>query len=169
MMACLQCIAELRDNEMSTTRATDLFLEDIIVGQGWETGSVLVTEDEIVAFARQFDPQPFHMDIEAARRSAFGGLIASGLHALSLTMRLFFDLNLWENAIIASPGMNEVRWLKPLRPEMTIWSQVAVADVKPSTSKADRGVVTTRHLAFSRSDLILSTVCMHMLRRRPAP
>lgn len=153
---------------MSTGRTLDLFLEDIIIGQRWETGSAVVTEDEIVAFARQFDPQPFHVDLEAAQRSAFGGLIASGFHALSLTMRLFFDLNLWENAIIASPGMNEVRWLKPIRPNMRIRSQVEVVDVRPSTSKPDRGVVTTKHFALSRDDRMLSVVCMHLLRRRGA-
>lgn len=154
---------------MSTSCTTNLFLEDIVIGQRWETGSAVVTQEEIVAFARQFDPQLFHVDIEAAQRSAFGGLIASGLHALSLTMRLFFDLNLWENSIIASPGMNEVRWLKPVRPNMRIWSQVEVVDVRKSTSKIDRGVVTTEHLAMSRDEEILSVACMHLLRLRGNP
>ena len=93
-----------------------LYLDDLKAGQRFATGSVTVSEAEIIAFARQFDPQYYHIDPEAAKKSAFGGLIASGFHTLSLSFRLFFDLNLWPEAVIASPGMDQVKWLKPMRP-----------------------------------------------------
>ena len=81
-----------------------LYLDDLTVGQRFETGSVTVSEADIIAFAKQFDPQYYHVDPVAAQKSAFGGLIASGFHTLSLSMRLFFDLKLWPESVIASPG-----------------------------------------------------------------
>jgi acyl dehydratase len=147
----------------------DLFFEDFAVGQRYETEGVIVTEAEILAFARQFDPQYFHLDAAAAAKSAFGGLVASGLHTLSLTMRLFFELNLWERAIIASPGLEHVRWLVPLRPGDTIRTTVEISAVKRSRSKPDRGVVSTAHRAFNQHDQVIFTMtCLHMVLARGA-
>ena len=81
-----------------------LYLDDLKAGQRFETASRTVTEAEIIAFAKEFDPQYYHVDPVAAQKSAFGGLISSGFHTLSLSMRLFFDLNLWPESVIASPG-----------------------------------------------------------------
>jgi acyl dehydratase len=145
----------------------DLFFEDLAVGQHFETEAVSVSEADIVAFARQFDPQYFHLDPGAAAKSAFGGLVASGLHTLALTMRLFFDLNLWERAIIASPGMEDVRWLVPLRPGDTMRSVVEVSALQRSRSKPDRGVVSTIHRAFNQHDQVIFTMtCQHLVRMR---
>src|SRR5947209_16277371 len=145
----------------------DLFFEDFAVGQRFETESIAVTEAEITAFARQFDPQYFHLDPAAAAKSAFGGLVASGLHTLSLTMRLFFELNLWERAIIGSPGLEHVRWLLPLRPGDTIRAPAEVVAVRRSASKPDRGIVSMHHRTFNqRDELIHATICLHMLRLR---
>jgi acyl dehydratase len=147
----------------------DLFFEDFAVGQRYETEGVIVTEAEILAFARQFDPQYFHLDAAAAAKSAFGGLVASGLHTLSLTMRLFFELNLWERAIIASPGLEHVRWLVPLRPGDTIRTTVEISAVKRSRSKPDRGIVSTAHRAFNQHDQVIFTMtCLHMVLARGA-
>lgn len=147
----------------------DLFFEDFAVGQRYETEAVAVTEADIIAFARQFDPQYFHLDAEAAAKSSFGGLVASGLHTLSLTMRLFFELNLWERAIIGSPGLEHVRFLMPLRPGDTIRSTVEISAVKRSRSKPDRGVISTAHRAFNQHDQVIFTMtCLHMVLARGA-
>jgi acyl dehydratase len=145
----------------------DLFFEDFAVGHRYETDPVTVSEGDIVAFARQFDPQYFHLDPAAASESAFGGLVASGLHTLSLAMRLFFDLNLWERAIIGSPGMNDVRWLAPLRPGDTVHTLVEISAVQRSRSKPDRGVVSTAHRMLNQHDqVILTATCVHLVRAR---
>jgi len=145
----------------------DRYLDDFTIGEHFESRSITVTAEEIVAFARQFDPQYYHLDPSAALSSAFGGLIASGFHTLCLTMRLFFDLDLWPKAIVASPGMETIQWIKPLRPGDTIRSEAEIVDVRVSKSKPDRGLVTTSHKTWNQSrDLILSARCLHMLRRR---
>jgi acyl dehydratase len=145
----------------------DLFFEDLAVGQRYETAGVSVSEADIVAFARQFDPQYFHLDPAAAAKSAFGGLVASGLHTLSLAMRLFFELNLWERAIIGSPGLEHVRWLVPLRPGDTVRTIVEVSAVKRSRSRPDRGVVSTTHRMLNQHDQVIFTAtCLHIVLAR---
>ncbi len=144
-----------------------LYLDDLKAGQRFATGSITVSEAEIIAFAKQFDPQYYHIDPEAAKKSAFGGLIASGFHTLSLSFRLFFDLNLWPESVIASPGMDQVKWLKPMRPGDTISAAAEVVEVKASTSKPDRGVVIMDHPCWNQhNEMILTLRCAHMLRRR---
>lgn len=147
----------------------DLYFDDIRPGMAFETGSVTVDEAGIIDFAGRFDPQYFHVDPDAARRSAFGGLVASGLHTLSLTMRLFVDLKLWPRAIIGSPGMSEIRWVKPVRPGDTLTSTLEVTDVRRSRTKPDRGVVTTLHETRNQDgETVFTALCLHMLRRREA-
>ncbi len=147
----------------------DLYLDDIHPGLRWQTRAETVAEADIIDFARRFDPQYFHVDPQEAARSAFGGLVASGLHTLSISMRLFFDLKLWPNAIIGSPGMNEVRWTLPVRPGDTLTSTLEVVEVRPSRSKPDRGVVTTRHETVNQDgETVFTALCLHMVRRRPA-
>jgi acyl dehydratase len=145
----------------------DFFLEDLRPGQVFRTGGLEVTAEDIVAFGRQFDPQHFHVDPAAAAASAFGGLVASGLHTLCLSFRLFFDLRLWERAIIGSPGMRDLNWSSPLRPGDRIRAVVEVVEVRRSASRPDRGIVTMRHDTFNqRDERILSVTCLHMLRAR---
>jgi acyl dehydratase len=147
----------------------DYYFDDFHVGMRFETAAAAVSEADIIAFARQFDPQYYHVDPDAARRSAFGGLIASGLHTLSLCFRQFFDLDLWPNAIIASPGMTNLKWPKPVRPGDMIRSVVDVIEVRPSESKVDRGVIVTRHTAMNqRDETVLSADCAHLVRRKNA-
>ena len=145
------------------------YFEDLAVGRSFTTAAAEVTAADIVDFARRFDPQEFHLDEAAAAASAFGGLVASGLHTLSLSFRLFFDLRLWPEAILGSPGMREVQWLKPLRPGDRIHAMAAVVELKRSQSKPDRGVVTMRHDTFNqRGERIMTALCLHLLRLREA-
>lgn len=147
----------------------DFYLEDLHPGMRFETGSVTLTEDDIIGFASGYDPQYFHLDPEAAKHSAFGGHIASGLQTLCVTLRLFFDMNLWPAAIIGSPGMNEIRWLKPVRPGDTLSSTFVFTDVRHSSSKPDRGIATTFHETRNQhGDLVFTADCLHMIRARAA-
>jgi acyl dehydratase len=144
-----------------------LYFEDFELGQRFETRSATVSEADIIAFAKQFDPQYYHIDPQAAKSSAFGGLIASGFHTLSLSMRLFFDLDIWPEAMIASPGLENVKFLKPLRPGDTIRGAAEVVEIKASASKPDRGVVIMDHPCWNQNDeMILTLRCVHLLRRR---
>jgi acyl dehydratase len=118
--------------------------EDFEPGQVYDLGSRTVTEAEIVAFARQFDPQPFHLDPEAARESVFGGLIASGWHTGAMWMRLYVDSMLDGSAARGSPGIEELRWLAPVRPGDTLSGRLTVLETSPSAIRADRGTIRIR-------------------------
>jgi acyl dehydratase len=118
--------------------------EDFEPGQVYELGSRTVTEAEILEFARQFDPQPFHLDPEAAKESVFGGLIASGWHTGAIWMRLYVDAMLGGAASRGSPGVEELRWLEPVRPGDTLTGSLTVLDVTPSATRSDRGSVRIR-------------------------
>lgn len=146
---------------------TDLHFDDFYVGEKFETAEETVTEADIVGFARVFDPQPFHIDPQAAAGTHFGGLIASGFHTLSLSFALFFRLRLLEAANLGSPGMEDVRWIRPLRPGDRIHVVAEVTALRPSQSKPDRGVVWMRHDTLNqKGELVMSAMCMHMLKRR---
>jgi acyl dehydratase len=121
----------------------DLYFDDFEPGQVLELGSVAVTEDAIVDFARQFDPQPFHVDPEAAKESVFGGLIASGWHTGAMWMRLYVDSMLGA-AAQGSPGIEELRWLAPVRPGDTLHGRLTVLETTPSERRPDRGTVRIR-------------------------
>jgi acyl dehydratase len=122
----------------------DLSFEDFEPGQVYELGSKVVAEDEIVAFARQFDPQPFHLDPEAAKDSVFGGLIASGWHTGAMWMRLYVDSLLGGASGQGSSGIEELRWLAPVRPGDTLSGRLIVLEVASSESHPDRGTIRIR-------------------------
>ena len=122
----------------------DLSFEDFEPGQVYELGSKVVTEDEIVAFARQFDPQPFHLDPEAAKDSVFGGLIASGWHTGAMWMRLYVDSLLGGASGQGSSGIEELRWLAPVRPGDTLSGRLTVLEASSSESHPDRGTIRIR-------------------------
>ena len=119
------------------------YFEDFEVGMTSEFGPRVITEAEIIDFAAQWDPQPFHLDGEAARASMYGGLIASGWHTAGLMMRLYVEHYLTHVASLASPGLDELRWLKPVRPGDVLSVRVTVLKTVPSRSKPDRGAVTS--------------------------
>lgn len=121
----------------------ELFFEDFAAGQVYELGSRTVTEDELVDFARQWDPQPFHVDPEAAKQSVFGGLIASGWQTGAIWMRMYVDAMLG-SAARGSPGIEELRWLAPVRPGDTLSGRLTVLEATPSATKPDRGTIRIR-------------------------
>ncbi|TCJ18347.1 MaoC family dehydratase [Rubrobacter taiwanensis] len=119
----------------------DRYFEDYVPGSVHEFGPILVEEEEVISFARRFDPQPFHTDPDAAKRSVFGGLIASGWHTAGLMMRLLADHYLSKVASLGSPGIDELRWLRPVRPGDELSVRVTVLEANRSRSKPDRGAV----------------------------
>jgi acyl dehydratase len=117
------------------------YFEDYVPGTVVEYGTIVIDEAEIIEFARRYDPQPIHTDPDAARRGAFGSVIASGWHTGSLMMRLLVDHYVSRVAALASPGIDELRWLAPVRPGDELSLRITVLDARRSTSKPDRGIV----------------------------
>jgi acyl dehydratase len=128
-------------HQVFATPADQRYFEDYVAGSVHECGEVSVSEAEIVAFARRYDPQSFHVDPVAAASGPFGGLVASGWHTASLMMRLFAEHYLSSVASLGSPGVDELRWLRPVRPGDVLRLRVTVLDTRVSRSKPDRGVV----------------------------
>jgi acyl dehydratase len=145
-----------------------LYFEDFAVGTVFELGKRTLAEDEVLAFARAYDPQPFHTDPEAAARSIYGGLIASGWQTCAVVMRLMCDAYLLRAASMGSPGVDEVRWLAPVRPGDTISARMEVVEARASASKPDRGVIRSRWTATNQDGTtVLTMLGMGMFRRRP--
>ena len=144
------------------------YFEDFIPGSVIELGSRSVTEEEIISFATQFDPQTFHVDKEAAADSIYGGVIASGWHTCSMIMRMVVDGFLHDSASMGSPGLDEIRWVLPVRPGDTLTVTAETMESRPSTSKPDRGVLITMWRATNQEGkLVCSIKGMGMFGRRP--
>ncbi|MFZ5782405.1 MAG: MaoC family dehydratase [Pseudomonadota bacterium] len=145
------------------------YWDDYEIGARFELGSTRFTEEEIVSFARQFDPQSFHVDPDAARRSMFGGLIASGWHVASKMMRLFVDNYVDHRTTLGSPGVDELRWLKPVRPGDTLTGWVECTAKVPSKSRPEMGVIHEHWRATNqKGELVMTAKGINMVRRRPA-
>lgn len=148
------------------------YYEDLAVGDTYETGGYTVTKDEIVDFAAQFDPQPFHLDEEAAEESMFGELVASGLHTLCLSVRLFVtDIVNGEVGIanMGGLGMDDLRWHEPVRPGDTLRVRAEVVEKNPSTSRSDRGYVEFRRSVVTDADEeVMSIRSSNIVRRADA-
>lgn len=143
------------------------FLDDFTPGQQFTTGGVTLSEAEIIDFAWRYDPQPFHLDVDAAGKSPYGGLIASGFQSLVLCFRLFIQSGMLAESSIGSPGIDELRWLLPVRPGDTLYCQVEVLEVRPSASKPDRGIARFKYQAVNqRGETVLSFIVNHLLLRR---
>ena len=123
--------------------ATDRYFEDYLPGSIVEYGDIRVSQDEIIEFARRYDPQDMHVDPAAAARGRFGGLIASGWHTAAMMMRVIVDNFLPQTASLGSPGIDELRWLQPVRPGDVLRVRLTVLEATPSRSKRDRGLVRT--------------------------
>lgn len=144
-----------------------MYLEDFQAGQTFDLGGIEVTHEQVVEFAQQFDPQPFHLDVEAGGKSIFGGLIASGWHTCSLVMRLAVDGLFSRTATLGSPGVNQIRWILPVRPGDTLVAQTRVLAVTPSASKPDRGTVEFKYDVRNQNDQpVLAMQGISMFRRR---
>jgi acyl dehydratase len=153
---------------MFTTSIEDRFYEDYVPGAVHRFGSIAVEEDEVIAFARRFDPQPFHVDREAARSGPFGGLIASGWHTAGLMMRLMDDHFVSKTASLGSPGVDQLRWLKPVRPGDQLSVQVTIISAAPSRSRPDRGAITISVEVFNQiEEAVMSMTAVMLIKRRP--
>ena len=144
------------------------YLDDLKVGQTFKTNGVTITEAEIIGFAGKYDPQPFHLDAGEAAKSPYGGLIASGFQSLAVCFRLFIQSGIFLESSIGSPGIDELRWLAPVRPGDTLHTEVDVLEVRPSTSRPDRGIVRLKYQARNQhGDAVLSFIVNHLLKLRP--
>lgn len=151
----------------SETAASRLYFEDLVVGRRLTTGSVSIDADAIKAFAAQFDPQPFHLDDEAARTSFFGGLVASGWHTAALTMRLLVTSGLpIAGGVIGAGG--EVQWPRPTYPGDTLTAVCEVIAAKPSGSRPDRGMATVRTETLNQNGEVVQIMTARLVvPRRP--
>ena len=136
----------------------DRWFEGYVPGAVHDLGSVVVDEKEVIAFAQQFDPQPFHLDKERAEKSAFGGLIASGWHTACMAMRLIVDHYLSEVSSEGSPGIDELRWLRPVRPGDQLSVRVTILDARLSRSRPERGIVRSQIETLNQDE----EVVMHL-------
>ena len=145
------------------------YWDDYEVGQKFALGSTSFTADEIVDFGRRYDPQSFHVDADAARQSLFGGLIASGWHVTAKLMRLFVDNYVDQRTALGSPGVDEVRWLKPVRPGDTLSAWVVCAGKVPSKSRPEMGIIHEQWQATNqKGELVMTLKGTNMVRRRPS-
>ena len=143
------------------------YWEDFAPGQVRETGGHSLSEEEIIEFAKKYDPQPFHIDKEKARQSHFGGLIASGWQTAGLCMRMLCDLYLLEAASMGSPGVDDVRWVRPVRPGDTLRLKSTVVETRASASRPDMGTVRSRSEVYNQhGELVMHMSGVGMFRRR---
>lgn len=143
------------------------YFEDAVVGHRVRFGRYEVRRDEVIDFATKFDPQPFHLDDEAAKDSIFGRLAASGWHTCAMMMRMIVD-NIGDGSL-GGIGMDELRWRRPVYPGDTLRCESEVLEVKPSASKPDRGMVKTRITVFNQDDEpVMTSVNLGLSKRRPA-
>ena len=135
---------------MSESRPKKYYWEDFAVGTVREFGGMTLEKADIVRFARDWDPQPFHVDEEAAKRSPYGGLIASGWQTCAAAMRMCCDAYLLDAASVGSPGVENVRWVKPVRPGDTLKVRLEVLEARPLKSKPGVGLVKNRWQLFNQ-------------------
>ena len=152
-----------------TVPLSQRYFEDYTPGAVFEFGATTVTEQEVVSFATAYDPQSFHIDRDAAAHSMFGGLIARGWHTAAMTMRMLVDHYLSSVASLASPGIDELRWLAPVRPGDALRVRVRVDDARRSRSRSDRGVVTSSISVLNQNEVVVMTLkAVNLLLTRPA-
>jgi acyl dehydratase len=146
------------------------YFEDFRLGEKIDLGSHTVTEAEMLAFAQAYDPQRIHVDRDFAAQGGFGGLIASGWNTCAIFMRLFVDAMLYESSAIASPGVDGIRWLRPVRAGDVLRAEIVVIEVTPSRTKPDRGLV--KHdctMLNQNNELVMTLRSMALFARRPLP
>lgn len=147
---------------------TDRYFEDYVEGDIHSFGTIAVERDEVIAFAKRFDPQTIHTDPELAEKGPFGGLIASGWHTCGLMMRLYAEHYLTKVASLASPGLDELRWLKPVRPGDMLSVRVTVLKTAASKSKPDRGAVTSFIEVLNQTgEVVMTFRVVNIIGKRP--
>ncbi len=147
---------------------TGKYLEDLHVGDTFESDTFSVTEAGIIEFARDFDPQAFHLDANAAQTSVFKGLVASGWHTAAMSMRLFVTGGLQLAGGSVGLGVDELRWPRPVRAGDTLQLQTEILEIRPSKSKPDRGVIRIRNVTTNqRGEVVQTFMASVLVRRRP--
>ncbi|HWD03982.1 MAG TPA: MaoC family dehydratase [Amycolatopsis sp.] len=151
-----------------TTPIDDRWFEDYPQGAVYEFGETLVTEADIIEFASRYDPQSFHTDLAAAERGPFGGLAASGWHTASLMMRMFVDHFLSKVSSLGSPGMDDLRWPRPVCPGDKLRVRATIEEARLSKSKPDRGLLRTYLEVFNaRDEVVMSLRAVNFMAVRP--
>ena len=144
-----------------------IYFEDIKIGDSYKLGPLFVSKKEILEFANKYDPQPFHINEEKAKESLFGGLCASGWHTCSLYMKMLCDSFIKNLASLGSPGMNEIRWLKPLFPDQKIYGKVTIIKKTPSKSKPNIGSMITKSEVYNeKKELIMTLESISIVRKK---
>ena len=147
---------------------TERYLEDLAVGQTFRSSVLKIDAERIKTFAAEFDPQPFHLDEDAARQSRFGGLIASGWHTAALTMRLVADSDFKPAGGIVGAGVEELRWTRPVRPGDELRIESEILEVRPSRSRPDQGLIKARTTTYNQHDEAVQIVVVNLIvPRRP--
>jgi acyl dehydratase len=145
------------------------YFDDYVPGSTYDCGSVSIDQASIIAFAKEFDPQPFHVDPLAAASGPFGGLIASGWQTAALVMRLLVDRYLSVEASLGGAGVDEIRWPYPVRPGDTLRVRATVVESRKSLSKPDRGIIKTLAEAVNQDgQTVMRATAINFLRVRPA-
>ncbi len=148
----------------------DLWFEDFAAGQRFATAGCTLSEAQILEFGWAHDPQPFHIDREAAAAGPFGGLIGSGFQTLLVAFRLVYQERIINAASLGSPGLDELRWPRPVRPGDTLRVAAEVVEVRASRSRPDRGLVTIAYTVRNqREEAVMTFRALHLLLRRPVP
>ena len=149
------------------TRNYPLYFDDLAVGDSFISGAGSLTEDKIMEFARDYDPQSFHVDRAAAKESIFGGLIASGFQTIGLAFRLVWDTGLFKGTNLGGHGLEEIRWPKPVRPGDQLTVTVTVEELIPSKTKPDRGTARMRYRMHNQhGEEVFSMLAMQIWKRR---
>lgn len=146
-----------------------LYFEDLIPGRRFASGSRALDAEAIKAFAREYDPQPFHLDEDAARSTFFGGLAASGWHTMATTMRLIVDSDFRPAGGVIGGGVDEFRWPKPVRPGDVLRVESEVIEARPSKSRPEIGLVRVRHTTYNQhAEIVQTFIANHVVQRRSA-
>jgi len=144
------------------------YWDDFREGEVREFGSTTVKREDIVRFASEFDPQPFHVDDDAAAKTMFGGVIASGWHTASMAMRMMCDAYLLKSSSLGSPGLDSLQWLTPVRPGDTLRLRLTVLEARPLKSKPGVGLIKSRHEMLNQHDeVVMRMEGYGMFGRRP--
>lgn len=147
---------------------SDLYFEDFKVGDRFVSGGMTMTEAGIIEFARQWDPQPFHIDVEFSKKWAYEGLIASGLHTMCATLKLWLELGVFKACSLGSPGLGETQFPRPVRPGDTIKVVTDIVELRVSGSKPDRGIGRIRQVTINqRGEPVMEQETTVFLKRRP--
>lgn len=140
-----------------------MYFEDLSIGQRFEFAKRSVSQAEIISFAKEFDPQSFHVDIEKAKHSPFGGVIASGWHTCAMMMRMLADAWILNSSCAGSPGIDQIKWAHPVRPNDVLEGFAEVQGLRPSKSKPDRGTAQVLLVLRNQQQQVVLEMQAHII------